>query len=160
MCAKAEFFELTGKYDDAFEWYAKVQERYDDSQPLIDFCNRFKEKTGDHRFDAALKSQAGKIFPDGIEKVSLKDFKSAPDNGVLVQTESDLLHAAGMKAGDVIVALNGVRIHAFDQYVFERDTSAMPEMTLIVWQGNQYHEIKASPPNHRFDADMGDYSAK
>jgi S1-C subfamily serine protease len=65
-----------------------------------------------------------------------------------------------MKTGDIIVAVNGIRVHNFAQYGCGRETGMTPEMTLIIWQGNQYHEIKASPPNHRFGADMGDYPAK
>jgi hypothetical protein len=157
--AKAEFLEATGKYAEAFEWYAKEEERYNHSGPLIDFCNRYKAKTGDTRFDAELKLRVLKLFPKGIERVSLKDFNSAPVDGVLVQGENDLLRKAGMKTGDVIVAVNGLRAHNFDQYCYGRDAGKALEINLIVWQGSQYIEIKSSPPNHRFEVDMGDYPA-
>jgi hypothetical protein len=158
--AKAEFLEATGKYAEAFEWYAKEEERYDEPGPLIAFCTRYKTKTGDTRFDAELNSRVLKLFPKGIEKAGLKEFQSAPADGVLVKEGNDLLQKIGMKTGDVIVAVNGIRVHNFDQYSYGRETSLAPEMTLIVWQGNQYREIKASPPNHRFGVDMGDYPAK
>jgi len=157
--AKAEFFEATGKNSEAFEWYRKVEERYNDSDPLINFCNRYKAKTGDTRFDAELNRRVLKLFPKGIEKVVIKDFQSAPADGVLVKEENDLVSKAGMKTGDIIVAVNGIRVHNLAQYLHGRKTN-LPGMVLIVWQGNQYHEIKASPPNHRFGADMGDYHAK
>jgi tetratricopeptide (TPR) repeat protein len=158
--AKAEFFEATGKYDEAFEWYAKEEKRYDKPDPLISFCIRYKAKAGDTRFDAELNSRVLKLFPKGIEKVDLKDFQSAPADGVLLQKENDLVSKARMKTGDIIVAVNGIRVHNLPQYLQGRETSMAPEMTLIVWQGNQYREIKASPPNHRFGVDMGDYPAK
>jgi hypothetical protein len=31
-------------------------------------------------------------------------------------------------------------------------------MTFIVWQGDAYLEVKASPPNHRFGVEMSSYS--
>ena len=158
--AKAEFLETMGKYAEAFEWYAKEEERYDDSGPLMNFCLRYKAKTGDTRFDAELKSRVLKLFPKGIEKVGLKDFQSAPADGVLVKEENDLVSKAGMKTGNIIVAVNGIRVHNFAQYGYGRETGTTPEMILIVWEGNQYREIKASPPNHRFGVDMGDYPAK
>jgi tetratricopeptide (TPR) repeat protein len=158
--AKAEFLETMGKYTEAFEWYAKEEKRYDEPGPLINFCIRYKAKTGDTRFDAELNSRVLKLFPKGVEKVSLKDFQSAPADGVLVKQENDLVSKAGMKTGDIIVAVNGIRMHNLAQYLAGRETGMMPEMTLIVWHGNQYHEIKASPPNHRFGVDMGDYLAK
>jgi predicted metalloprotease with PDZ domain len=148
------------KYDEAFEWYAKEEERYDDPGPLMNFCTRYKVKTGDTRFDAALKKRLAKLFPKGIEKVTLKDFQSAPADGLVFREENDLVSKAGMKRGDIVVAVNGIRVHNFDQYSYGRETGSTPEMTLIVWQGNQYREIKASPPDHRFGVDMGDYPVK
>ncbi len=43
------------------------------------------------------------------------------------------------------------------QYGYGRESSANPEMDLVVWQGQEYHEIKASPPNHRFGVSFVDY---
>ena len=130
------------------------------AQPLRDFCLRYKTKTGDPRFETALRNRASKIFPQGSEPVSLADFHAAPGDGVLIQTEGELLRQAGLKAGDVIVALAGIRMHNSVQYNFQRDLSTDPEMILIVWQGDQYREIKASPPNHRFGVKIGNYKAK
>jgi len=64
---------------------------------------------------------------------------------------------AGLKQGDVIVAIDGIRAHNFAQYSYVRDSKQSPELDLIVWQGSAYREIKASPPNHRFGVDFGDY---
>ena len=98
LAAEALFFELTSNYDDAFNWYSKNEERYDDSGPLIGFCMRYKIATGDTRFDSELKSRASKTFPKGIEQVSLSDFQGAPDDGVLVKQENDKTQAANKKA--------------------------------------------------------------
>jgi tetratricopeptide (TPR) repeat protein len=158
--AKAEFLEATGKYAEAFEWYAKIEERYEKSGPLIEFCGRYKAKTGDTRFDAELKNRTAKLFPKGLEKVSLKDFQSTPTDGVLVREENDLLRKAGMKLADVIVAVNGLRVHNFPQYNYGRSADMTSEMTLIIWQANQYREVVANPPDHRFGVKMGDYRQK
>jgi hypothetical protein len=110
------------------------------------------------RFEAELKRRILNQFPNGIENVSLKDFQSAPADGVLLREENDLLRKAGMKTGDVIVALNGIRIHNVNQYGYGRKTATRPEMSLIVWQGDQYREIKASPPNHLFGVRLANYN--
>ncbi|MGA2029954.1 MAG: hypothetical protein ABSG87_07760, partial [Verrucomicrobiota bacterium] len=156
--AEAVFFELTSNYDEAFNWFAKNEDRYNDSAPLLDFCMRYKAKTGDNRFDSEVQKRISKIFPKGIEKVSLKDFSGPPTDGVLIRQENDLLTSAGLKRGNVIVAVYGVRVHNFEQYAFARGLKDTPELDLIVWQGDGYHEYTPAPPNHLFGADFGDYT--
>lgn len=158
--AKAEFFEAVKNYGGAYDWYAKIEERYEDSGPLVGFCVRYKQLTGDTRYDGLVSKKSNKAFPNGFEKVRLADFTAAPTDGVLFKEDSDLLQAAGMKSGDVIVAIYGVRIHNQAQYEYLRDNNTNPELVLVVWQGNGYHEIKASPPEHRFGVDIGSYLKK
>ena len=158
--AKAEFLEATGDYAGAFQWFANIEERYDESDLLIAFCIRHKAKTGDTRFDGELKKRLGILFPKGIEKVGFGNFQAAPTDGVLINQATDLARAAGLKVGDIIVAIDGIRVRNYKQYACGREVSTTPEMDLIVWQGNGYHEIKASPPNHRFGGDFGDYVSR
>ncbi len=160
LTAKATFFELTSNYDGAFEWYAKDEERYGDSKPLLQFCLRYKQLTGDNRFEPEIQKRIKKYFPEGMQTVTLADFHDAPKDGVLINQQTELLTGAGLLKGDVIVALNGTRTHTFNEYTFLREALANPEMDLIVWQGTAYHEIKAAPPNHLFGADFRDYKTR
>jgi hypothetical protein len=134
-----------------------MEERYDDSAPLIDFCVRYKARTGDSRFEPEVKKRMSKLFPKGIQKVSKTDFHGPPTDGVLIRQQNDLLKSAGMKLGDVIVAVYGIRVHDFRQYNYGRGLKDTPEMDLIVWQGDTYREFKPSPPDHRFGLDFGDF---
>ncbi len=157
--AEGFFWESLSNYDKAFDWYAKVEDRYNESGPLIAFCLRYKEETGDARFDPELQKLFRALFPNGMEKVSLKDFHHPPLDGVLIKQDNDLLQSVGLHAGDVIVAVYGVRVHNFAQYAYGRELEKTPELRLIVWQGG-YREIIATPPNHRFGADFGDYPSR
>jgi tetratricopeptide (TPR) repeat protein len=158
--AQGTFYEMTSNYDEAFECYSNIDDRYNDNGPLMAFCLRHKTLTGNTRFDSELKDSLGKLFPNGIEKVSLADFHGPPTDGVLIQGQNSLLLSAGLRAGDVIVALGGNRTHTFAQYSYLRDAQSDPIMDLIVWQGDAYHEIRAVPPNHRFNVDFGDYQPR
>jgi tetratricopeptide (TPR) repeat protein len=158
--AKAEFLEATGDYPGAYQWFSKIDERYRDSTLVTAFVIRHKAETGDTQFDALAKAQLAKTFPQGIERVALADFKSAPADGVLIKKASDRAIAAGIRNGDVIVSINGIRSHTYAQYLCGRQVKLEPEMDLIVWQGDRYTEIKTSPPNHRFGGDMGDYASR
>jgi tetratricopeptide (TPR) repeat protein len=156
--AKAVYFELITNYDEALAWYAKIEERYDDSTALIDFCQRYKRLTGSTRFDAALQQRMKRLFPQGLEKVSLTDFHSPPVDGAVFNQENERTKAAGVKQGDVIVAVYGVRVHNGQQYTYARGLKDTPELDLIVWHGGAYREFKPSPPNHLFGVDIDDYS--
>jgi hypothetical protein len=158
--AKAQFLEATGKYTEAFEWYARKEERYKDSGSLISFCRRYKAKTGNTRFDAELNRRIAEQFPKGMEQVSLKDFNSPPVDGVMVKDQNELSRSAGLGIGDVIVALNGIRTRNLAQYLAIRGSLTVPEMTMIVWQGKQYKQLVASPPEHKFNILIVDYPEK
>jgi len=158
--AEGLFFEMTSNYLEAFEWYAKIDERYDDSSPLLAFCFRYKAQTGDTRFESEAQKRIVKFFPNGIENVSLKDFQGPPRDGTLIEEDTDSLKVAGLKAGSVIVAVYGVRVHTAEQYYCARNFNNATELDLIVWQDGGYHEIKASPPDRRFGGNFGDYRPK
>lgn len=155
--AEAVYFETTSNYPEAFDWYKKIEDRYEDSAPLIAFCVRYKALTGGKQFDAELQQRIPKLFPKGIEKVSLSDFQQPPRDGILIEGQNDVLQSYGLRQGDVIVAVNGTRTQTMNQYTYVRDSLTVPEMDLIVWQGSAYHTVRASPPNHRFGVDFGDY---
>jgi len=157
--AEALFFEMTSNYDEAFSWYAKNEERYDNSVPLLNFCLWYQARTGDQRFAPEVQKRMDKLFPKGIEKTSLNDFHGPPTDGVLIRQENKLLAAAGLKNGDVIVAVYGIRVHNMVQYAYGRVQQTTPELDLIVWQGNGYREFKPSPPHHLFGVDFDDYRA-
>jgi tetratricopeptide (TPR) repeat protein len=156
LYAKAAFLEETTNYDGAFEWFQKIEERYDESQPLIGFCLRCKTR-GDAQFEPEIQKRIGKLFPKGMERAALADFKEPPRDGVQIMGQSDRLRHAGLRAGDVVVALGGTRTHTVAQYTYLRDSQSSPELELIAWQGSSYHEFRASLPNRRFGVDISDY---
>jgi tetratricopeptide (TPR) repeat protein len=158
--AEAIFFEQTSNYDEAFKWNYNIEDRYNDSIPLIQFCLWRKETTGDTQYDPELEKRLDKLFPKGNEQVSLSDFQGAPSDGVLIKEENDRIRAAGLAANDVVVALQGRRVHNFLQYRYVRDKIAEPELDLIVWHRNTgaYSVVKASPPKHLFGVSFVDFT--
>lgn len=158
--AKAIYFEATTNYDAAYMWFAKIEDRYNNPVPLLNFCTRYRLQTGDRRFEPEVQKRLQKLFPAGIENVTLKDFHNPPPDGVVIKGQNDLLLAAGLKAGDVVVAVYGVRVHNYRQYAYGVELKNTPELELIVWQGDAYREYKPSPPNHRFGVTFATYPPK
>jgi hypothetical protein len=155
--AKAIYLEKTTNMTEAFEWYGRIEERYNHSEPLVYFCIRFKTIAGDRRYDEEVKKRLPTLFPQGTEKVLLAELHGAPTDGVSFKQDSELLTSAGMKSKDVIVGINGQRVHNSWQFAYLRDSQSRTNMDLIVWQGDSYHEIKASPPRGQFGVGLVDY---
>lgn len=124
------------------------------------FIARYKAKTGNSRYDHELETRMGKLFPKGLEKVTLQSSRTPPSDGAIIKQENKLVSDAGLKVGDIIVAVYEIRVHNLPQYSFARETSKAPEMDLIVWRQDHYLQIKCSPPGHRFNADFATYSAR
>ncbi len=158
LSALAIFQEATSNYDGAFQTLANFEERYNQSCPLLNFCLRYKAQTGDSRFEPEFKKRVGKLFPNGFEKASLEDFKGPPADGVAFRGDSALMFSSGLKMTDVIVAVYGVRVHNVAQYTFGRTLKDTPELDIIVWQGDAYHELKPSVPGHLFGVNIDDYN--
>jgi S1-C subfamily serine protease len=97
------------------------------------------------------------LFPGGIKRVTVSSFNLPPADGVLISEENAETAKANLSKGTVIVALDGIQVHNFDQFTYARDSVTTQGLDLIVWQDNQYHEVKAKPPGRRFGVHMPDY---
>jgi tetratricopeptide (TPR) repeat protein len=154
---KAGLLETQAKYSEAFDYYRKIEERYDNPSQLVGFCVRYKAITGDTRYDDVVKKHLLTLFPRGLEKVELKDFTQPPVEGVLLPTDNDLLKKAGLKRGDIIVAVDGLRVYAIPQYQYVRDLTNAPVLTIIAWNGAEYTELNANPPKRRFGSPLENF---
>ncbi len=126
-----------------------MEERYDDFGPLLAFCERYKKLTGDTRFEPEVKKRLKKVFPNGVERVSLADFHGSPADGVSILEQNQLLKAAGLRVGDVIVALNGTRTRTFSQYLYVRNSLTGPELDLTVSPAQQSYPPRLDPARRK-----------
>jgi tetratricopeptide (TPR) repeat protein len=146
--------ERMGRYGEAVQWYRKIADRYEDRSELEDFAIRYERRVGDGKHlaesEAAIKSR----FPTGLVKVSLSDFAQAPGMGdglyIGPNDMTEKLRRFGMRPGDLIVALDGYRIRDGRQYLCVRSFSDEPDMTVIVWRGGKYVEVKGLFERRRF----------
>lgn len=157
LCTMGHLMERMKRYPEAEEYYKKVQKRYDDSAVLNAFYIRNRDQVPEYgRLSEHLKAST---FPKGIENTQLGDFNGLPRDGVSIASTNTLVAGARLKAGDVIVAINNVRVHSQKQYIYVRDMDPDPNMTLIVWNGAQYFERKVNLPQRRFYCDLADFKA-
>ena len=74
-----------GKYPESFDYYLKIEERYNIPGRVVGWCLRFADKTGNHKYDAEIEKRIKALFPKGLEQVSLKTLQGRPSNGVIIQ---------------------------------------------------------------------------
>ncbi|MDB6029013.1 MAG: hypothetical protein JWM68_5236 [Verrucomicrobiales bacterium] len=158
--AKASFLEKIGEYNEAYTWFKNIKERYNDGGPLFRFCTRNKDKLSKEIVEKEVVQAMKLLFPKGKEQVTVASFKGAPKDGVDVLSENELVVKAGLKSGDIIVALDGIRVRNFPQYEYVRGQLPSPTMVFIVWNGSEYKETTTDLPGHRFNADFETHPQK
>jgi len=148
--------ERMGNLEKAEEQYNAIDTRYGDVSPLLAFYERHQKSRPD--YSKALEQITNERFPGGLEKVTLAAFTDPPINGCELTSDSALTREAGLKSGDVIVAFEGYRVGGAEQYMVIRELADTLPIHLIIWDGNAYREVEASPPGRRFQCEIGDYT--
>lgn len=149
------YCERTGEDDDAEAACQDIWKRYKDADPLLDFWARSagRRPASAWHLDAEIRRR----FPAGRVTATLSEFSGRPRTGCRWSTATDQLIAAGMKAGDVVVAANGFCCENRAQYDLLARLSQDGPLRLIVWNGTAYREVSASTADRSFGCRMADH---
>ena len=157
--AKGELLFLKGEYRESLDYYHKIEERYADPRCVVRWWVRYRAQTDQPDFDEEIEQRKDTLFPKGVRPIRLQGLSDPPTAGVIIQEENDLIRAAGLKKGDIIVGLQDQRVETLEQYVYLRTRLAGGPMRLLVWNGTRYLEASADPPRRRFGAAFDTYLA-
>jgi tetratricopeptide (TPR) repeat protein len=136
----ARLSEATGRLDEAEDNFRKAAERYDTPVDLYYFYER-QLAAGRRRYEGARAEIEKALFPNGFEKVEALPTEKPMDGVIMSGLEEDAVKA-GFRHGDVIVALDGIRVRSRPQWVFVRDRTTDPSMTVVVYRGSFFQEIR------------------
>ena len=141
------FSERMGRYADAESWYQKIVERYGEGSgrtALEDFYIRYARRVGDDRFSGQAAAALATVFPAGLERVSVGDLGSPPlpRQSVNVQYDSQGGRGIGLIKDDLVLAVNGYRVHDSRQYHLVLTFDDRPALTMIVWRQGRAVELK------------------
>jgi hypothetical protein len=163
LLTQARFLERTGEFaaaesllQEAIRHYGNQPrnpdeewERQDgeqDTDELIAFYYRMAFEQKKAAYAERFHALADRDFPNGIERLDRASLRGRPTDGVSVLKAEPIAERRGVKAGDIIVGLDGMRVRTRRQYFVVLDFSDRPEMTLVVFRHPDYVEVKARVP--------------
>jgi tetratricopeptide (TPR) repeat protein len=145
------FFERVGNYDEAIATYREILERYNKPAVLDSFYIRYSKRHDPARYRTETQQAMARLFPDGLKTVALVDFKVSNPNTPLPPQEAGAIPPAfpeieqfGVRNGDMVMALDGYRVHDWFQARCVRSFTDAPTMTVIVRRQGALQEIKGN----------------
>ena len=139
--------ERMGRFREAESYYGKIAERYGSDTSRDQFYVRYEQRVGDGRYRAEAAEALRRLFPGGLQRARLGDFKTPAPFGGGYWMPADpgfQFEQMGVKGGDVVVAIDGFRVASRDQYVTVRSFTDAPEVDLIVFRQGHFLELKGS----------------
>ncbi|HIA54766.1 MAG TPA: hypothetical protein EYN91_22225 [Candidatus Melainabacteria bacterium] len=144
--AQARLFEREGNLKAAEENYRKISARYNDDWVLAAFMLRNASKNATYATEG--EKLASKVFPTGMKKVKLADFKQKPTQGLKITDDKQAMQDPSLKNNAVVVAVNGYAVENKKQAQLAADISTSPIVTYIVWDGSAFKEAKEETVNN------------
>jgi len=148
------YMERLGRYPEAEAWYQKIVERYADHRAQDAFYVRYEKRVGDGRFGAKAAQALTRLFPSGLQKVSIGDFAAPPGFNEHVPVTGQFARSRrfGLLKGDMVVAVNGYRVRDLAQYLCVWSFDDKPEGIAIVFRNGRYVEIRGALKRVRYTA--------
>jgi hypothetical protein len=137
LLAQARLYDWSGNPREAERYYRLEYERYDDPDDLYGFLLR------QHRKGMEVDALKWKVFPGGIVPVVMPSLQDPPTTGIEVTSVGKLGERLGMRVGDIVVAVDGMRVQNLAQYYAVKTASLDPVMRVIVWRDLKYVEVTA-----------------
>lgn len=134
------------------EWESRDGEQEVDD--LIAFYYRMAFEQKKTEYAARFHALADRDFPNGIERLDRASLTGRPVDGVSVLKTEPIAERRGMKAGDIIVGLDGVRVRTRRQYFVVAEFTDRPEMALVVFRHPDYVDVKARVPWRRLGMEL------
>jgi len=153
----ADELDRLGRDEQAEAVYQKIRERYDDSRPLLSFYLREARREGRPLNNDRTASLIRKFFGEAGLQVSNGPPAGPPVDGVHVYSLGLSARSRGLALEDIVVALDGYRIHNTEQYVVVKWSRDDDEMALLVWRDGKYVIVHASVPRKMWQVSIRDY---
>jgi tetratricopeptide (TPR) repeat protein len=158
----AELLDRQGEHQLAEGIYKRIADRYENNGGYLGaFYRRMARRSGDAAYETRAATALKEDFKDGIERVSPAMLTKAPVDGMRVGRVGPRARRLGVQDNDIVVAVDGVRIHSSWQYQLALrfgETSAT-SIELVVWRDGRYQTLKLDAPQRWLGVDLETYAA-
>lgn len=135
LITRADLHDWRGETRQAEEFYLRAARRYDDPSDLLGFYLRHRRRGEEPA--RLLRS----VFPEGFTRVSFPSLTSAPADGVVLEEVGCAGEREGVRKGDIVIAVDGIRVRNYRQYRAARAAGTGDEMRLTVWRNGRSLEV-------------------
>jgi hypothetical protein len=153
----ADLLDAQGSYDEAETLYRAIEERYDQSDSIGAFLLRKGIRTGDTKTENEGWVLLRNHFPRGPERLAMHALDATPKDGMTFEAFGRRAAALGLKATDVVVGVDEWRIRNTGQYWVIARLSHQEAMTLTVWRGGKYQQLKLRVPERWLGLPLANY---
>jgi hypothetical protein len=142
MRALAGFHDRRGEHQQAEALYRQILDRYDEGHDLLAFFLRRADAAGRPADDPKYPALLEKYFSGELQEVAINTLSGPPARGLFVASPGWWQEKAGFRKGDIIVAVDGIRVWTPDQssVLYERSFDAPLRYT--VWRGDRYLDVE------------------
>jgi len=145
LITKAKLLERMEQFDAAEALLKAASTRYDRYVDLTAFyLRRLRTPEGLKQFEAVSKPLVAKAFPNGIERVAGPLPDEPPTDGIRVRSTGHRGVAAGFADEDIILAVDGVRVHNLDQFKIAWMMSPEADVAFLAFRNGKSFEIRGA----------------
>jgi hypothetical protein len=146
--------ERLGRLEEAERAFDSLREAYGDPGFVLRFRVRAGRRAPGGSYDEKARMARLMIGLDRLPRVTLATIGQTPGGrGVMVLRSSPKFQKAGLERGDVIVAVDGVRVGSLDEYRAAMTLSDDPNVAVIVRSREGYKAVTA--PLRRYHPAIG-----
>jgi tetratricopeptide (TPR) repeat protein len=127
--------ERLGREDEAAREYAKITRRYGDALLENAFYIRQRQRDGGERFAGQTRLAMAAVFPDGLRRKALADFRRDQYRGGVMMGRGELtesLRRAGVLPMDMVVAVDGFEVRNKEQFQTVLTFTDDPRIHMVV----------------------------
>ena len=146
LLVAAEWHERQGRADEAEQMLRRLDERYDDSTPLGTFFMRRALAAKDQKLQAKAAELMRDEYPLGPQPLVTHALPATAGDGVRFTMFGTRMESLGFEPGDIIVGVDGWRVHDVDQYQVAIRFAYDETVTFTIFRRGKYQPFRVRVP--------------